>query len=132
MQIHPIRNDADYRAALEAVRPGFDRAPEPGTEEGDRFDVLITLIQAYETQHFPVDLPDAIEAIKYRMEQAGLSIKDMEPMIGRSNRVYEVLNRKRPLTLAMIRRLHHGLGIPAKVLVAEPSHSPESFFVPHL
>ena len=132
MQIHPIRNDADYRAALEAVRPGFDHEPEPGTDEGDRFDVLITLIQAYETQHFPVDLPDAIEAIKFRMEQAGLSIKDMEPMIGRSNRVYEVLNRKRPLTLAMIRRLHHGLGIPAKVLVAEPSHSPESFFVPHL
>lgn len=132
MQIHPIRNDADYRAALKAVRPGFDHEPEPGTDEGDRFDVLITLIQAYETQHFPVDLPDAIEAIKFRMEQAGLSIKDMEPMIGRSNRVYEVLNRKRPLTLAMIRRLHHGLGIPAKVLVAEPSHSPESLFVPHL
>ena len=82
--------------------------------------MLVTLIQAYDTQHLPVDLPDAIEAIKFRMEQAGLSIKDLEPMIGRSNRVYEVLNRKRPLTLAMIRRLHQGLGIPAEVLVAEP------------
>lgn len=100
-------------------RPFFDHEPEPGTAEADRFDILITLIHAYEAQHFPMDLPDPIEAIKFRIEQSGLAIKDLEPMIGRSNRVYEVLNRKRPLTLSMIRRLHRGLGIPAEVLVAE-------------
>ena len=120
MTIHPIRNDADYQAAPKAVSAGFDDEPEPGTEKGDHFDVLITLIQSYEARHFPIDLPDAIEAIRFRMEQSGLSIKDLEPMIGRSNRVYEVLNRKRPLTLSMIRRLHRGLGIPAEVLVAQP------------
>ena len=120
MDIHPIRNDDDYRAALQAVKPYFDNEPEPGSEEGDRFEILLTLIEAYEARHFPIALPDPIEAIKFRMEQSGLAVKDLEPMIGRPNRVYEILNRKRPLTLPMIRRLHRGLGIPAEVLVAEP------------
>jgi HTH-type transcriptional regulator/antitoxin HigA len=119
MDIHPIRSDADYRKALDAVSPFFDKVPEEGTEEADRFEVLVTLIEAYEARHFPLDKPDPIEAIKFRMEQAGLTVKDLEPIIGRTNRVYEVLNRKRPLTLAMIRRLHRDLGIPAEVLVAE-------------
>jgi len=119
MDIHPIRNNADYEAALKAVSPWFENEPAPGTEEADRFEVLLTLIEAYEHKHFPVALPDPIEAIKFRMEQEGLGVKDLEPMIGRANRVYEVLNRRRPLTLAMIRRLHRGLGIPAEVLVAE-------------
>ncbi|MBG9386522.1 helix-turn-helix domain-containing protein [Caenimonas aquaedulcis] len=119
MEVRPIHTDADYRAALKAASAFFDREPEPGSEEGDRFEILVTLIQAWEARHFPLDLPDPIEAIKFRMEQSGLAIKDLEPMIGKSNRVYEVLNRKRPLTLAMIRRLHRGLGIPAEVLVAE-------------
>jgi HTH-type transcriptional regulator / antitoxin HigA len=120
MNIRPIHNEADYQAALKAVSSYFDNEPEPGTEDADRFEVLLTLTQAYESRHFPVGLPDPIEAIKFRMEQSGLAIKDLEPMIGRTNRVYEVLNRKRPLTLSMIRRLHRGLGIPAEVLVAEP------------
>jgi HTH-type transcriptional regulator/antitoxin HigA len=117
MDIHPIRTDADYRKALKAVAPYFDKEPEPGTEEGDRFEILATLIEAYETKHFPLELPDPIEAIKFRMEQSGLAVKDLEPMIGRTNRVYEVLNRKRPLTLSMIRRLHRDLGIPAEALL---------------
>jgi HTH-type transcriptional regulator/antitoxin HigA len=93
--------------------------PEPGTPEGDRLDILATLVQAYEARHFPIGAPDPVEAIKFRMEQGGLTVKDLEPIIGRSNRVYEVLNHKRPLTLAMIRRLHRSLGIPAEVLIAQ-------------
>ena len=94
--------------------------PDPGTLEGDRLDILARIVQAYEAQHISVAAPDPVEAIKFWMEQSGLSVKDLEPIIGRSNRVYEVLNRKRPLTLAMIRRLHRSLGIPADVLIAEP------------
>jgi HTH-type transcriptional regulator / antitoxin HigA len=119
MDIRPIHNDADYRAALKTASAYFDDEPEAGTEDADRFEILITLIEAWESKHFPLQMPDPIEAIKFRMEQSGLAIKDLEPMIGRPNRVYEVLNKKRPLTLAMIRRLHRGLGIPAEVLVGE-------------
>jgi HTH-type transcriptional regulator/antitoxin HigA len=93
--------------------------PAPATPKGDRLDILTTLVQAYEARHWPIEAPDPVEAIKFRMEQSGLTVKDLEPIIGRSNRVYEVLNRKRPLTLAMIRRLHRDLGIPADVLIAE-------------
>ncbi len=119
MNIRPIHNESDYRAALKEVSAYFDHEPEPGSDDGDRFEILAALIEAYETRHFPIDLPDPIDAIRFRMEQSGLAIKDLEPMIGKPNRVYEVLNRKRPLTLAMIRRLHHGLGIPADVLVGQ-------------
>ena len=93
--------------------------PGPGTPDGDRLDILVTLVQAYEAKHLAIGAPYPVEAIKFRMEQSGLSVKDLEPIIGKSNRVYEVLNRKRPLTLAMIRRLHSSLGIPAEVLIAE-------------
>lgn len=93
--------------------------PELGTPDGDRLDILVTLVQAYESKHAPISAPDPVEAIKFRMEQSGLSVKDLEPIIGKSNRVYEVLNRKRPLTLAMIRWLHRKLGIPAEVLIAQ-------------
>jgi HTH-type transcriptional regulator/antitoxin HigA len=119
MDIHPIRTEADHRAALRQISALMETDPEPGTPEGDRLDILATLVQAYEARHFPIGAPDPVEAIKFRMEQSGLTVKDMEPIIGRSNRVYEVLNRKRPLTLAMIRRLHRSLGIPAEVLIAE-------------
>lgn len=119
MDIHPIHSEADHKAALKEASAYFDNEPQAGTEDADRFEILLALIQAYEAKNFPVGMPDAIEAIKFRMEQSGLAIKDLEPMIGRPNRVYEVLNRKRPLTLAMIRRLHRGLGIPAEVLVAQ-------------
>ena len=117
MDIKPIRTKADYRAALKAVESLMGaKARSP---EGDRLDVLVTLIESYERQHFPMDLPDAVEAIKFRMEQQGLTPKDLEPLIGRSNRVYEVLSRRRGLTLAMIQRLHAGLGIPAESLLRQ-------------
>lgn len=119
MNIRPIRTESDYKAALREVSPLIDADPHPDTPEGERLDVLVTLIEAYEARHHPIPAPDPIEAIKFRMEQEGLSVKDMEPIIGKANRVYEILNRKRPLTLAMIRRLHQNLGIPADVLLQE-------------
>ncbi|MCP5265631.1 MAG: transcriptional regulator [Burkholderiaceae bacterium] len=119
MDIRPIHSEADYKAALREISALMASDPDLGTPEGDRLDILATLVEAYELRHFPIDAPDPVEAIKFRMEQSGLSVKDLEPIIGKSNRVYEVLNRKRPLTLAMIRRLHRDLGIPANVLIAE-------------
>ena len=115
VEIKPIKTDADYRATLREI-DGLMSA-RLNTPEGDRLDVLVTLVEAYEARHFPIDLPDPVEAIKFRMEQAGLTVKDLEPFIGRSNRVYEILNRKRPLTLAMIWKLNQGLGIPAESLI---------------
>lgn len=119
MNIKPIKTRADYKASLKTVESLMDATAN--SPEGDRLDVLVTLIEAYERKHFPMDLPDAVEAIKFRMDQQGLTAKDLEPMIGRSNRVYEVLNRKRNLTLPMIRRLHVGLGIPAESLIKQES-----------
>lgn len=119
MDIRPIHTEADYRSALREISALMEADPDPGTPEGDQLDILATLVQAFEARHFPITAPDPVEAIKFRMEQSGLSVKDLEPIIGKSNRVYEVLNRKRPLTLAMIRRLHRNLGIPAAVLIAE-------------
>lgn len=118
MEIKPIKTDADYRAALKEVETLM--MAELNTPEGDRLDVLVTLVEAYEQKHFPIDLPDPIEAIKFRMDQQGLTPKDLEPFIGRLNRVYEILNHKRPLTLSMIWRLHEGLGIPAETLIRPP------------
>jgi HTH-type transcriptional regulator/antitoxin HigA len=120
MEIRPIHTDADYKAALREVSAYFDDEPEPGTPDGDRFEILLTLLEAYEARHFPIDLPDPVEAIKFRMEQAGLTPKDLVPAIGRLNRVYEILARKRPLTLNMIRRLHGSFGIPAESLIRPP------------
>ncbi|AXK53786.1 MULTISPECIES: helix-turn-helix domain-containing protein [Pseudomonas] len=117
MNIRPIHTDQDYRAALQSVSPLFDNEPQPGTPEGDYFDVMITLIEAYEARQFPLDLPNPIEAIKFRMEQSGLSAADLAPAIGRTNRVYEVLNGKRALTLPMIWKLHQLFGIPAESLI---------------
>ena len=95
--------------------------PEPGTDEGDAFEVLLTLIESYETRHFPISAPDPVEAIKFRMDQGGLTPRDLEPFIGPSGRVSEVLNRKRPLSLRMVKRLHDGLKIPYESLLAEVS-----------
>jgi len=119
MDIRPIHSEADHKAALKAISALMESDPDPGTPEGDRLDILVTLVQAYEAKHMAIAAPDPVEAIKFRMEQSGLSVKDLEPIIGKRHRVYEVLNRKRPLTLAMIRRLHRSLGIPAAVLIAE-------------
>ncbi|MBI6895540.1 transcriptional regulator [Pseudomonas putida] len=115
MNIRPIRTDVEYRAALKEIAPLFEN--EPGTAEGDAFEVMITLIEAYEAKNFPVELPDPIEAIKFRMEQSGLTAADLVPAIGKTNRVYEVLNRKRSLTLPMIWKLHNLFGIPAESLI---------------
>lgn len=123
MDIRPIKTEEDYKAALREVSAFFDNEPAPGSAEGDRFEVLLTLVEAYEARRYPIDLPDPIEAIKFRMEQAGLTPKDLTPLIGRLNRVYEILNRKRPLTLAMIWKLHKNLGIPAECLI-QPQKSP--------
>jgi len=117
MNIRPIHTDEDYRAALKNVSALFDNEPEPGTLEGDYFDIMITLIEAYESKQFPVDLPNPIDAIKFRMAQSGLSAADLAPAIGRTNRVYEVLNGKRALTLPMIWKLHELFGIPAESLI---------------
>jgi HTH-type transcriptional regulator/antitoxin HigA len=119
MEIRPIHNEADYKASLLDISTLMDLDPDAGSPDGDRLDILATLVQAYEAKHYPIDPPDPIEAIKFRMEQGGLSVKDLVPLIGNSNRVYEVLGRKRALTLPMIRRLHKQLGIPAEVLIAE-------------
>lgn len=123
-ELKPIRTEADYQAALKAAEAFFDapHEPDPDSEEGAVFDALLTLIEAYERRHFPIDPPDPVAAIKFRMEQGGLTAKDLVPMIGQTNRVYEVLAHKRPLTLGMIRRLHAGLGIPASVLIGEYAH----------
>ena len=117
MIIHPIRTDKDYKAALHELSVYFDNEPTPGTEDGDRFEILATLVEAYEAKHFPIEAPDPIEAIRFRMEQGGLTVKDLVPSIGQPNRVYEVLSRKRGLTLEMIRNLHRNLGIPAESLI---------------
>ncbi len=119
MEITPIRTEKDYRAALRVVSTLMDQDPSPDTPDGERLDVLSTLIEAYERKHHPIDLPDPVEAIKFRMDQAGLSVKDLEPMIGQPNRVYEVLSHKRPLTLRMIRNLNKELGISAQVLITD-------------
>ena len=115
--LRPLRTEDDYKAALREVSAYFDNEPAPGTPDGDRFEILLTLVQAYEAKHYPIDLPDPVEAIKFRMDQAGLTAKDLVPFIGRLNRVYEILNRKRPLTLNMIWKLHQKLGIPAECLI---------------
>ncbi|KVN76863.1 transcriptional regulator [Burkholderia stagnalis] len=118
MEIRPIHNEHDYKEALRIVSALVDADPAPGTPDGDRLEILAILVERYEVEHFPLDLPDPIEAIKFRMEQAGLSARDMQPYLGNLNRVYEVLNRKRGLSLAMIRRLNRELKIPAEVLIA--------------
>ncbi len=117
MDIKPIRTENDYRVTLKKVE-GLMSA-EKNTLEGENLDVLVTLIEAYEAQHYPLDFPDPIDAIKFEMEQKGLTVKDLEPMIGKRNRVYEILNRKRTLTLNMIRNLHDKLGIPVESLIKQ-------------
>lgn len=117
MNIHPIRNTNDHKRALRELSAYFENEPEPGSADGDRFEILATLVEAYEATRYPIDAPDPIEAIRFRMEQGGLTVKDLVPSIGQPNRVYEVLNRKRGLTLEMIRNLHRDLGIPAESLI---------------
>lgn len=115
MDVKPIRTKADHRAALKQIEKLM--SAKAHTAEGEKLDVLVTLVEAYERKHYPLDLPDPVEAIKFEMDQRGLTVKDLEPVIGRPNRVYEILSHKRPLTLQMIQRLHSRLGIPAESLI---------------
>lgn len=115
MIIKPIKTQADYEAALGEIERLFNA--KPGTADADRLEVLSTLTEVYEEKHYAFPLPDPIEAILYHMESRGLSRSDLEPFIGSRARVSEILNRKRPLTMEMIRSLHKGLGISAEVLI---------------
>jgi HTH-type transcriptional regulator / antitoxin HigA len=119
-ELKPIRNKADYKNALAEVERLW--GAKSGTAKGDRLDVLATLIDAYEAKHYPMDPPDPIEAIEFRMEQQGLSRKDLEPLIGTRARVAEVMNRRRGLSIDMIRRLHEQLGISAEILIRPTRH----------
>jgi HTH-type transcriptional regulator / antitoxin HigA len=122
VQVRPIKTNADYEAALARAETLMDA--EPNTSQADELDVLATLIEAYEDKHFPMDLPDPVDAIKFHIEHPGLSRKDLEPLIGSRARVAEVLNRRRGLSLAMVRRLNAELGIPAEVLIQERTRAP--------
>ena len=115
-EVKPIRSEADYEGALAEVERLW--GARSGTPEGDRLDVLATLIDAYESAHHPIDPPDPIEAIKFRMEQQALTRKDLEGVLGTRTRVAEVLNRRRGLSINMIRRLNQKLGIPADILIS--------------
>ena len=115
MDIKPVKTKADYRAVLKEIETLM--MAKANTPEGERLDVLVTLVEAYERKHYPIDAPDPVEAIKFEMERRGLTVKDLVPMIGGTNRIYEILNRKRPLSLKMIWRLHKTLGIPAESLI---------------
>ena len=116
MNIKPIRNDHDLRAAFARLEAIF-QAPD-GSPEADEMEVLVALVEAYENKHYPVGPADPVEAIKFRMEQQGLAAKDLEPYIGSSGRVSEVLDRKRSLSLRMVKRLHDGLKIPYESLLS--------------
>jgi HTH-type transcriptional regulator/antitoxin HigA len=122
--IKPIRTEADYDAALAEIDTVMDA--EPGTPEGDQLDILVTLVEAYEARHWYINPPDPIEAIKLRMQQRGLTRQELEKVLGSKSRVSEVLNRKRPLTLDMIRRLHDLWGIPAESLIQPTIHKRRS------
>lgn len=115
MQIRPIKTKTDHRAALREIERLMDA--KPGTTAGDRLEVLTTLVDRYESEHEPIEPPDPIEALLYHMESRGLTRRELEPYIGSRARVAEVLNRRRPLTIDMIRKLHEGLGISAEVLI---------------
>ena len=119
MTIKPIRNDEDLKRAFRRLEKIYQA--EEGTAQADERDVLVTLIEAYESRHYDFGPADPVEAIRFRMEQEGLTLRDLEPFIGSSGRVSEVLNRKRPLSLRMIKRLHDGLKIPYESLLADAS-----------
>ncbi|MDD5370313.1 MAG: hypothetical protein PHQ40_14615 [Anaerolineaceae bacterium] len=125
MEVKPIRNEVDYQAALKEIEKLIDS--QPGTPEGDRMDVLVTLVEAYEARNFPIPEPDdPVQVLDYYMESRGLSRGDLLPFLGSKERVSEILNRKRGLSLEMVRRLHDGLGIPADLLIGKKAHKTTS------
>ncbi len=115
MNIKPIKTETDYQSALNEISQLFDA--EPNTTEGDKLEILTTLVQVYEDEHYPIDFPDAVDALNYWMESRGLQRKDLQAFIGTRARISEILNRKRELTLVMIRKLNEGLKIPAELLI---------------
>src|SRR5271166_313091 len=121
MEISPIKTESDYAAAMRRIEASWGAAP--GTPEGDELEVLVTLAEAYERRHYPIDLPDPVEAIKFRLEQEGKDYRALIGVIGQRTRVYEVMRRARPLSLNMIRKLHSQLEIPAEVLI-QPARKP--------
>ena len=130
MEIRPIRTAVDYEAALNEIEKLIDS--QPGTPGGDRMDILVTLVEAYELKQFPIPQPDdPVEVLKYYIESRGLSRSDLIPYLGSKERVSEVLNHKRGLSLQMIRRLHVGLGIPTDLLIGKHFHGSISTSPPH-
>jgi HTH-type transcriptional regulator/antitoxin HigA len=117
MDIAPIKTESDYQRTLTEIE-GLMSA-ERDTPEGDRLDILVTLVEAWEAKHHALGYPDAVEAIKFHMEQHGLTRQDLQPFVGTESRVDDILSRRRPLTLAIVRRLHEGLGIPAESLIRD-------------
>ena len=115
MNLRPIKTEDDYRAALAEIEGIFQA--EPGTPDGDRLDILTLMVEAYEEQHYPIPPPSPLDALEYHLESRGLTRRDLEPYLGSRARVTEVMNRRRALTIDMIRRLHQGLGISAEVLI---------------
>ncbi len=115
--IRPIRTEADYDWALKQIAPYFEREPRPGTPQADRFDVLAALIEAYEAKRSPIDPPDAVEAIRFRMAQSGWGQADLARLLGSRSRASEVMRRKRPLTMEQASKLHREWQIPADVLL---------------
>lgn len=129
MDIKPIRSEADYQSTLKEIEILMES--QPGTPEGDRMDVLVTLVEAYEAKHFPIPEPDdPVQVLEYYMESRGLSRSDLIAYLGSKERVSEVLKRKRGLSLQMIRRLHTGLGIPADLLIGKQAHKATSTVKP--
>src|ERR1700693_1880154 len=121
MEIRPIKTESDYAAAPRRIEAVWGATP--GTSESDELEILVTLAEAYERQHYPIDLPDPVEAIKFRLEQEGKDYRALIGVIGQRTRVYEVMRRARPLSLNMIRKLHSQLEIPAEVLI-QPTRKP--------
>jgi HTH-type transcriptional regulator / antitoxin HigA len=126
MSLEPIKSDADHAEALQRIEQLLDRAPAPGSPEAEELDALTALVQSYESRNYPIEPPDPVEALIFRMEQQNLSHRDLVPFIGSRAKVSEILSRKRPLTLSMIRALHFGLGIPASSLLREAPRSDDA------
>ncbi len=125
MKVHPIKTESDYDESLKAIERLW--GSKPGTPNGDLLDILLVLVESYEAKHHPIDPPDPIEAIKFRMEQMNLSRRDLEPLIGPRGRVAEVINRRRPLSLSMIRNLHSKLHIPLESLIGAGKRANKRF-----
>ena len=117
MDVRPLRSESDYNQALADISQYFETEPQPGSPDADRFDLLALVIADYEGKHWPIDPPDPVEAIKYRMEQAGYRQRDLAALLGSRSRASEILSRKRPLTLEMAWRLNREWGIPAEALL---------------